>query len=65
MPRKGYHSITVPDDVFDYFKKEWEKHKEEHRRQGVRSFSGFISRRLTELMELEGKQRGVRGTGRS
>jgi hypothetical protein len=56
MPRKGYRSITVPDDVFDYFKKEWEKHEEEYRRKGVRSFSGFISKKLTELMELEGRR---------
>jgi hypothetical protein len=62
-PRKGYRSITVPDDVFDYFTAWWEREKESYRLQGVRSFSGYVSRRLKELMEQEKTRSGGRGTG--
>jgi hypothetical protein len=64
LPRKGYRSITVPDDVFEYFKAWWEKEEKSYRLQGVRSFSGYVSRKLKELMEQEKMQLGGRGTGR-
>ena len=63
LPRKGYRSITVPDDVFEYFKAWWEKEKESYRIQGVGSFSGYVSRKLKELMEQEKTRSGGRGTG--
>lgn len=56
MPRKGYASITIPDDVYFFFKKEWEKHKSELRRKGVRSFSGYVSYKLNQLLEQEEEQ---------
>lgn len=54
MPRKGYKSITVKEDVYDYFYTEYVKVKEEYAiKKGIRSFSAFISQRLSELMEEE------------
>jgi hypothetical protein len=57
MPRKGYKSITVTQKVYDYFYNEWWKVKEEYAiKKGIRSFSGFVSMRLAELMEEEKKR---------
>jgi hypothetical protein len=56
MPRKGYKSITVKQTVYDYFFNEYGKVKEEYAiKKGIRSFSGFVSMRLAELMEEEKK----------
>jgi hypothetical protein len=53
MPRKGYKSITVKQNVYDYFFNEWSKVKEEYTiKKGIRSFSAFISYRLAELINL-------------
>jgi hypothetical protein len=56
MPRKGYRSITVPNDVYEFFKNEWLKNKDQLRRRGVRSFSGYVTSRLNQLMEEEEKK---------
>jgi hypothetical protein len=56
MPRKGYKSITVKENVYDYFKKEYEKVKDEMGIKGIRSFSGFVSMRLAEMLEQEQKR---------
>jgi hypothetical protein len=58
MPREGYKSITVPDDVFNYFWKEWLKNQKELRTRGVRSFSGFVTMLLREMLELREKEKG-------
>lgn len=57
MPRKGYKSITVSQKVYDYFYKEYVKVKEEYAiKKGIRSFSAFVSMKLSELMELDKKR---------
>lgn len=54
MPRKGWKSITVKASVYEYFWREWEKRAEEYRlKHGITSFSGFITKRLFEMMEEE------------
>lgn len=56
MPRKGWKSITVKEDVYNHFYTEWERLKEQYRlKHGITSFSGFITQRLYELMEEEKK----------
>jgi hypothetical protein len=57
-PREGYKSITVPESVFNYFMKEWKKRREELRVRGVRSFSGFVTMLLTELLDEYEKRKG-------
>lgn len=53
MPRKGYKSITVKENVYGYFYKEWSKVKEEYSiKKGIRSFSAFVSYRLSQLADL-------------
>lgn len=58
MPREGYKSITIPEHIYTYFWQEWQKRREEYSRRGVRSFSGFVSMLLTEMLEEKEKRRG-------
>jgi len=53
MPRKGFKSITVKEEVYDYFWDLWQKNKEEYRKQGITSFSGFVTKLLYEMIEKE------------
>ena len=56
MPRKGYKSITVREEVYEQFKQEWRKRKEEYVKKGITSFSGFVASFITELLEKEDKK---------
>lgn len=57
MPEKGYKSITVKQDVYDYLKKEYTDRKREWLvKHGISSFSGYVTYRLNELMEQDEKQ---------
>ena len=56
MPKEGWKSITVRQDVYDYFKKQYEKRKlEEKLESGVTSFSGYVNHLLYKLMKQEKK----------
>lgn len=53
MPRKGYKSITVTQNVYDYFYNEYSKVKEEYAiKKGIHSFSAFVTYRLSQLLEF-------------
>jgi hypothetical protein len=57
MPEKGYKSITVKQEVYDYLMKEYKARKREWLvKYGISSFSGYVTHRLNELMELDEKQ---------
>jgi hypothetical protein len=59
IPKKGYKSITVKAEIYDYFFNEWLKVKEEYTiKKGIRSFSGYVTFRLAELMEKEKNNSG-------
>ena len=61
MPRKGWKSITVSASVYAYFKAEYEERKAEYRlKYGITSFSGFITKRLFELKQLDEQLEGKR-----
>lgn len=52
MPKKGWRSITVTDEVYEFFFKEWQSHRDEYRmKYGITSFSGFTTKLLTEMAE--------------
>jgi hypothetical protein len=54
LPKLGYKSITVKTEIYDYFFKEWLKIKDEYAiSKGIRSFSGYITYRLAQLMKDE------------
>lgn len=61
LPRKGWKSITVSEDVYDYFWKEWQENKNEHKlKEGITSFSGFLTKILYELIQRETEGEGTR-----
>jgi hypothetical protein len=58
-PKRGFKSITVKAEIYDYFFNEWLKVKEEYTiKKGIRSFSAYVTYRLSELMG-EDKKRTV------
>jgi hypothetical protein len=60
-PKKGYKSITVKTEVYDYFYGEWLKVREEYTiKKGIRSFSAFVTYRLAQLMAEDKKLAGKR-----
>ncbi len=57
MPKEGYKSITVKTEIYDYFYNEWLKVKEEYTiSKGIRSFSGYVTYRLAQLMNDDKKR---------
>jgi len=56
LPRKGYKTITVKAEVYDYFLKEWLKVKKEYViNKGIHSFSAYVTYQLYQLMDEEKK----------
>ena len=50
-PKKGYKSITVKAEVYDYFFREWLKVKEEYAiKKGIHSFSAYVTYQLSQLI---------------
>ena len=57
MPPKGFKSITVAEEVYNYFFKKWLEHREEYRlKYGISSFSGFCTKLLYQMIEERGKK---------
>jgi hypothetical protein len=51
MPKKGYKTITVKAEIYDYFFNEWLSVKDEYSiKKGIRSFSAYITCRLAQLI---------------
>lgn len=42
MPRAGFNSITVSDDIYEEFYQLYEKNLPKLKRDGVNSFAGFV-----------------------
>lgn len=57
MPKKGWKSITLPEEVYEFFREEWLKQKTELWRKGIRSFSGFVCYMLSTLIEQKKKEK--------
>lgn len=51
MPYKGFKSITVREEVYNYFWRKWQENKEKYRKQGITSFSGFVTKLLYDMIE--------------
>ena len=58
-PKKGFKSITVKAEVYDYFFNEWLKVKEEYAiNKGIHSFSAYVTYLLAQLIIEEKKRKG-------
>ena len=53
MPRKGYRSITVRDEIYQDLMKKYEENKEHLIRQGITSFSGYVTKFLYDALEQD------------
>jgi len=51
LPYKGFKSITVREEVYNYFWRKWQENKEKYRKQGITSFSGFVTKLLYDMIE--------------
>ena len=57
-PKPGYKSITVKEDIYNYFYNQWLSVKDEYSiTKGIRSFSAYVTYRLAQLMEEEKRHR--------
>ncbi|MCW4019083.1 MAG: hypothetical protein NWF00_10475 [Candidatus Bathyarchaeota archaeon] len=57
MPKQGFKSITVKAEIYDYFYNEWLKVKDEYTiKKGIRSFSAYVTYRLSQLMSEDTKR---------
>jgi len=57
MPEKGYKSITVKQEVYDYLMNEYKQRKKEWlTKHGISSFTGYVTYRLNQLVEEEEKK---------
>ncbi|WP_299290362.1 hypothetical protein [Nitrosopumilus sp.] len=50
MPKEGFKSITVSENVYDKFHQVYEKSKDDLSMKGVNSFSGYVTYMLEEMM---------------
>ncbi len=53
MPKEGFKSITVSENVYDKFYDVYHKNKQELAMKGVNSFSGYITYMLEEMMQKD------------
>jgi hypothetical protein len=56
-PKKGYKSITVKTEVYDYYYNKWLTVKDDYTlKKGIQSFSSYITYILFQLIEEENKK---------
>ena len=53
MPKPGFKSITVSEQVYEKFHDVYNKNKEELTMKGVNSFSGYVTYMLEEMMQKD------------
>ena len=53
MPKAGFKSITVSENVYDRFQEVYQKNKSDLAMKGVNSFSGYVTYMLEEMMQKD------------
>ncbi|MBM3904143.1 MAG: hypothetical protein FJ357_03280 [Thaumarchaeota archaeon] len=53
MPKAGFKSITVSEEVYDKFFDVFEKNKSELVMKGINSFSGYVTYMLEQTMQKD------------
>ena len=53
MPKPGFKSITVSEQVYEKFYDVYNENKEELTMKGVNSFSGYVTYMLEEMMQKD------------
>jgi isopenicillin N synthase-like dioxygenase len=50
MPKPGYKSITVSENVYQHFFKVYKENKKSLENKDIRSFSGYLTSMMEEMM---------------
>jgi len=53
MPKAGFKSITVSEDVYNKFHDVYKKNKEDLAMKGINSFAGYITFMMEDLMQKD------------
>ncbi len=53
MPPQGHKTITIREEDYHYFYKQYTKNKDKLARTGVRSFSAYVTMKLYQSFEAE------------
>ena len=53
MPKAGFKSITVSEEVYDRFFDVFEKNKPDLTMKGINSFSGYVTYMLEQMMQKD------------
>ena len=53
MPKQGYKTITITDELYEDLKAKYAIEKSKYSRIGVRSFSAYVAFRLAEMLEAD------------
>ncbi|HMK33050.1 MAG TPA: hypothetical protein VK431_05445 [Nitrosopumilaceae archaeon] len=53
MPKAGFKSITVSEDVYNKFHEVYKKNKEDLAMKGINSFAGYITFMMEDLMQKD------------
>jgi hypothetical protein len=56
MPRKGFRSIAVHEEIYDELMQQYTENREELLKQGITSFSGYVTRFLYDALERVAQQ---------
>ena len=62
MPKKGFKSITVADNIYDRLYKHYESHREELTVHGIFSFSGYVTNLLFQSIHDQDQYPPLRNT---
>lgn len=55
MPKPGFRSVTFPESILDRFEEIYKNSKSDLQSEGIFSFTGFLTSRLSKQFELERK----------
>lgn len=59
MPRPGYRSLTIREEVYTYLWNEYINSKKEWlMKNGITSFNGYVTFRLCQLVEIDSQRTG-------
>ncbi|MHA1303464.1 MAG: hypothetical protein ACTSPI_07165 [Candidatus Heimdallarchaeaceae archaeon] len=56
MPRKGFRSITVREEIYEDLMQQYTENREELLKEGITSFSGYVTRFLYDALERAARQ---------
>jgi len=61
---KGFKSVTLSQDTYDFFYEKYKRNRVTLRRKGIRSFSAYLSYELFLADDLERQKSGSRKKSR-